>query len=170
MKIAVAPDPACSGPSAGGERGCLEGAHHGCAHRHDSAALRPSMVDGFGGLGGDAVVLRVQAHVLDPLDAQRSEGAEANVQRDAGDVDARDGKAVQHLRGEVEAGGGRCDGAALAGEDGLVALLVFGGVRPVDIRRQGHMTDALDGGPEVGHRREAQQALAEVAALEHLGQ
>jgi hypothetical protein len=91
------------------------------------------------------------------------------VEGEAGDLNTAllDGR--EHLRREVEAGGGGGDRAGVAAVDGLVALLVGVGVGAVDVGRQGHVADAAECGKEVRDRGEFKQALAELAALENLG-
>ena len=72
--------------------------------------------------------------------------------------------AVQHFRREVQPGGRRRDGASFAGEDRLVALAVGGRIGALDVGRQGHVPDALEGGVEIAVAVEADGALAEFAA------
>jgi hypothetical protein len=91
------------------------------------------------------------------------------VQREAGNFDAARGERVEDLRSEVQAGGGRGDGAAFAGEDRLVALAVGGGIVAADVGRQRDVADAVERGEKIIDRLETQQALAELAALQHLG-
>ena len=134
-----------------------------------SLALRP--VDGVCCCGRKCIGLGVEADVFGTLDTDRLEGAEADVQRKPCNLCAVRRELRENLRREVQAGGGRGGGAGIGGEDGLVALTVFGGVGlclvAMDVRRQRQMADALQRGVEVGDRRKAQRALAEVAPVHH---
>jgi len=67
----------------------------------------------------------------------------------------------------VQACGGRGDGAAFAGEDRLIALAVGGSIVAADVGRQRDVADTVERGEEVIDRLEAQQALTELAALQH---
>jgi hypothetical protein len=58
----------------------------------DAAAFGGGAVDGTGGGGGERVALAMQVDLIDSLDAQRSEGAQADVEGDAGDFDAAGGE------------------------------------------------------------------------------
>jgi hypothetical protein len=116
----------------------------------------------------------MEAHLADAVDTQGGEGAEADVEGDAGYFDAVGGELCKSLGREVEAGGGRSYGAALFGEDGLVAIAVGGCVVAMDVGRQGNVADAVEDGEEVdagriGDRSEFEEALAEGAALKDFG-
>ena len=87
------------------------------------------------------------------------------MQGDAGDFDAARGERIENLRSEVQAGGGRCYGAALAGVDGLVALAVVGGIVAANVGRQRNVADAVEDGEEIFDRVEAEKARTEVVAL-----
>ena len=131
-----------------GAPGGLDGARAGCADGYYAA--RGADLRGF--LGCDVVALGVEVRVFDALGVQRLEGAQADVQRDVGDVGA--GAAlVEDLRREVQAGGGGGDGAALAGEDGLVALAVGGAVAALDVGRQRDVAGDVQFLPEVARLR-----------------
>jgi hypothetical protein len=69
----------------------------------------------------------------------------------------------------VQAGRGRGHRTTFAGEDRLVALAIRLRIVAADVGRQGHVADAVEDGEEILHRLELQQALAELAALQHLG-
>jgi hypothetical protein len=126
-------------------------------------------VDGLGGGGGERIALAVQADFVNSLHTQRGEGAQADVQRDAGDFDAASGERVEDLRSKVQACGGRGDGAAFAGEDRLVALAVGGSIVAADVGRQRDVADTVERGEEVIDRLETKQTLAELASLQHFG-
>ena len=117
---------------------------------------------------GVAFAVQVDDVYLRFANAERREGAEADVEGDFGDLDAAGSDCVEDSRGEVQAGGGGGDGAALGGEDGLVAVAIGRGVWHIlgtlDVGRQGHVADAVQNGEEVGYGFEAQGAGAEVAA------
>ena len=91
--------------------------------------------------------------VVRVLGGDGAEGAFADVQGDHGALDAGLHQAAEELEGEVQAGGGRCDGAGEARVDGLVALAVEGALgvvaaRTLDVRRQGHAAGAFG---QLGH-------------------
>ena len=151
------------------ERAVFEGTDDGGTDSDDAAAFGFGAVNGFGGGGSERVALAVQADFVHALHAQRGKGAQADVEGEAGNFDAASGERVEDLRSEVQPGRGRGDGAAFTAEDRLVALAVGGGVVTADVGRQRDVADAVERGEEVIDRVEAQQALAEEAALQHLG-
>ena len=106
-------------------------------------------INGFGGLGRNGIALAVEMDFADAVDAERSECAEADVERDASDLDAFGSEGCEHLRREVQAGGGRGYGAALVGEDGLIAVAIGVGVVAMDVGRQWDVADAVEHGEEV---------------------
>ena len=150
-----------SWPVAGGG---FQGADAGGADRDHAA--RGS--DRGGGFRRDAVVLGVQLRLFDHLLVQRLKGAEAYVEGDVRLFGAGCAAAVQHLRREVKPGGRRRDGASFAGEDGLVALAVGGRIGALDVGRQGHVADALEGGVEIPIAVKADGAFAEFRARDDL--
>ncbi len=135
----------------------------------DAPSFGGGAIDGVGGCDGERVALAMQADFVKPLDTQRGEGAEADVEGDAGDFDAASGESVEDLRSKVQAGGGCCDGASFAGVNGLVALAIGGLIVAADIGRQWHVADAVEDGEEIVDRLEAEQTLAEVVTLQDLG-
>src|SRR6185295_413629 len=80
--------------------------------------------DGRGRARADLGPLGVHAVLLHVLHADRRERADADVQRDAHDLDAALANRVEESRREVEAGRRRGDGALAVGEDGLIAVAV----------------------------------------------
>jgi hypothetical protein len=76
------------GAFSSGQRGGFEGADNCCADGDDAAVLRDSAIDGFGGCGADGIALAVEMDLVNELDAERSECAEANVERDARYLDS----------------------------------------------------------------------------------
>src|SRR5881628_19497 len=108
--------------------------------------------------------------ILDAVDAHRLKGAVAYVQRDFGDLDAVCHERGQERGGEVQS---RCrggDGPALARKDGLVAIAIGRAVSALDVRRQRHVTNGVNG---VGYRLavlgpETDDPPSEEVPLEHL--
>ena len=121
----------------------------------------------------ERVGLGVEADVARVFDAHGLEGAEADVQRDARDLDAALFELGEDFRGEVQAGGGRGGGASFTGVDSLVALAVFRrvglGLVAVDVGRQRQVADALERCVEVERGGEAKGALAELACCKNFG-
>ena len=78
--------------------------------------------DGVGGRLRDDVALGVHRVLVEVVDGDGLEGAEADVQGDAGDVAPAHGEAPEEGVGEVQARGGRGDRAVVARVDGLVAV------------------------------------------------
>ena len=72
----------------GGQCGGFERANHGGADGDDASGTASGGVDGRGGLGSDGIALAVELDFAHALDAQRSERAEADVERDACDLDS----------------------------------------------------------------------------------
>jgi len=75
----------------------------------------------------------------------------------------------KNIRSEVQAGGGRGNGAAFACKDGLIADTIEVGVVAMDVRRQWRMADGVEHGEEVVNWRELEQTLTELATLEDFG-
>ena len=92
--------------------------------RDDAPPLGPGPVDRRGGLRRDGEALGVHAVLAHVVDLDGAEGAGAHVEDDLRALDAAGAQAVEELRREVQAGGGRGDGARLAGVDRLVAVAV----------------------------------------------
>ena len=114
-------------------------------------------------------MLGVEVDVFDVFGADGLEGSEADVEGDGLDLDAVCAELGEDLGREVEAGGGGGGGAGFVGEDGLVAVAVFGGVVAVDVGRQRHVADAVEDSAEVVGGGEAQSAFAELAGGEDFG-
>lgn len=138
----------------------LEGADGGGSDGDDTAVFAEGGVDGGGGFGREGVALAVEVDVFDAVDADGLEGAESDVEGDVGGLDAALFEGFEYFGREVEASGGRGDGAGLLGVDGLVALAVFGAVFAMDVGRERDVADAVEGGVEVGDGLEADGALA----------
>ena len=125
-----------------GGGGGLEGADARRADGDDAVPGLLGLHDELGGLVGDAVVLLVHLVLLDVVDADGAEGAEADVQGDEAEVDAHLAQLLHLLFGEVQAGGRGGGGALLAVVDGLVALLVLEFL--VDVGRQRRLAEAVE--------------------------
>src|ERR1700730_9941517 len=69
--------------------------------------------------------------------------SEPDVQRYICDVGSRCAASFQNFRYEVQARCGSCNRTRLAGKHGLISLSVFRAIRPLDVRRRGHMSDSL---------------------------
>ena len=69
----------------------------------------------------------------------------------------------------MEACGGGGGGAWWLGEDGLVALAIFGIVGTTDVRGERHMAELLQLHEEIGGWRETEEALAELSVLNYFG-
>ena len=150
-------------------RGVFERADRGGAYGYDAAGFAAGLTDLCGCCFGDRIGLRVQHVLFDFLDADWLERAKSDVEGDFRGLDAAIAEAGQNFRSEVEASGGRGDGSALAGVDGLVAVAIGGGIGAGDVGRERDMADLLDAGEEVVDRTEADVALAKFAAGDDLG-
>ena len=147
----------------------LQSANDRGADGDDAAAFGSSAVDSVGGSGGERVTLAMQADFIDSLHAQRGEGSEANVQGEASNFNSAVGECIENLRGEVQAGGGRCDRATFARVDGLVAFAVRHLVIAANVGWKRGVADAVEDGVEIIDGIEAEKALAEVVAFEDFG-
>ena len=114
-------------------------------------------------------MLGVEVDVFEVFCANGLEGAEADVEGDGFDLDAVLFELGEDFGGEVEAGGGGGGGAGLLGEDGLVAVAVFGAVVAVDVGGERHVAYFVEDGVEVGRGGEAEGAFAEVSGGEDFG-
>lgn len=101
-----------------------------------------------GGFLAERVVLGVHDVILDLLCLHGLEGADADMERDEGVRNLR-----QHFWREVQSSRRRGDGAFLASEDGLIALLVGFAVFALHVVRQGEMAVSrnIDGPVELQH-------------------
>ena len=144
----------------------LEGPDRGRSHRDHPPALLESAVDLLGGGHGDRKALAVHLVFFDVGHMQRLEGSQADVQGDFRDLDTVFPDAAKYFRSKMQSGGGRGDTAVgfRFSVDGLVSFAVLGPVRPSDVGRQGHMAQFFNGSKEIGQRRKAESALAEVTA------
>ena len=78
------------------------------------------------------------------LHAHRLEGAGTDMQGDIGGLDPGIAQCIQQGLIEMQPGGRSRHGAGSLRVDGLVTLAIGGIVRPVYIRRQRHVADALE--------------------------
>ena len=104
----------------------FEDARGGGADGEDAAARGAGARDEFGGGGRDFVAFLVHDVFAERGGFHRREGAEADVQRDEAEVRAGVAQLREEARREVEARGGRGDGAGGVRVDGLVTLAVAG--------------------------------------------
>jgi hypothetical protein len=107
--------------------------------------------------------------IFDAIGADGLKGSEADVECDFGGIDAALAEAVENFGGEVESGGGGGDGTGVAGEDGLVAITVVGGIGARDIRREGDVADTFEDGEEIIDGMEADVTFAELGASDNFG-
>jgi hypothetical protein len=144
----------------------FEGADYRSADGYNATTFACGGVDGGDCVVSEGLALAVEADVFKAVDAERGKRAEADVEREAGDLNSLRGECVQYCGSEVEACGGRGDRALLLREDGLIALAIFNAIVATDVGRQGHVTDAVEDVEEVFGWSELKEALAELAALE----
>ena len=105
----------------------------------------------------------MQFVIFYPIHAYRLEGSKAHMERDLRRLDAPVSNARQNLWREVQARGWGRYRPAFAGVHGLIAIPIAGAVRPVDIRWQGHMPQALDQAKEISSRTKPYAPFAEVS-------
>ena len=154
---------ALAGDLVSGCGGGLEGADARRADGDDAVAGLLGLHDELGCLVGDAVVLLVHLVLLDVVDADGAEGAEADMQGDEAEVDAHLAQLLHLLFGEVQAGGRGGGGALFAVVDGLVALLVLEFL--VDVGRQRRLAEAVEDLLEDAVVVELDDAAAEVGVF-----
>src|SRR5437868_2358897 len=88
------------------------------------------------------------------------------MQRNLGRFNASLAEAPEDFSCEMQSRSRRCHRATLAGIDRLIALAIGRAVEAVNIRRQRHVTDALDSSKKISQRREPNPSLSETAALQ----
>ena len=150
--------------SCGSLRAVLHCADGGGAYGYDATAIAAGAVEGVCCLWGQRVALAMQVNLVDALDSQRSESAEAYVECELGYFNAAGFDLIEDGGREVKACCGCGDGAALSGEDGLIALAIGGCVVSLDVRGKRHVADLFEGGEEVFDGGEAESAFAEYPA------
>lgn len=92
-----------------GER--FEGSYGGGSHGDEALFVCDGVVNDLSVGGVEGVVFGVHAMIFDVLGGDGSEGAQADVQGDAGDAYAELGHLVEDVISEMQAGGGGGDGA-----------------------------------------------------------
>ena len=97
------------------------------------------------------------------------EGSQAHVQRDLCGFDAALLKARKDFRSEMQARRGRGHGPAFSGIDRLITLAVAAAIFAGDVRRQRHVSQALDGREEIRRWIKADAALAEISSRHDFG-
>ena len=136
----------------------------------DATAAVERAVDRRGRRFVDLIALRLEPVILDPFGPDRLERAVADVQRDLGDADAATRERRRERRAEVQARRRRGDRSARAREDRLIPLAVLAAIVALDVRRQRHVADRVDGFVErravVGPQ--ADDAAAVKSPFEHL--
>src|SRR5690348_1028852 len=91
----------------------------------------------------------MQLMILEVFAIHWLEGAEPNVQSDVRDTGSGRADAREDLGREMETGCGSSHRAALAGDNALVTVAIFGTVLAFDVGGQRHMPDAIDGAVNV---------------------
>ena len=114
-------------------------------------------------------MLSVQANFSETFSADGLERTQANMKGDGLDLDAVLLELCEDFGGEVEAGSGRRGASDFMGEDGLVAVAIFGIVVAMDVRGERHVPDFVEDSVEVWRGDEAQGAFAEVGGGENFG-
>ncbi len=111
----------------------------------------------------------MQMDLVQPRHPHGLESAQAHVQCDVDDLYTTFRNSLQDFRREVQAGRGRSHRATLCRVDCLIALAVGGVIGAMDIGWQRHVPDPLNFAVEVFDGGEAEKALAQLAAVQHLG-
>ena len=112
-----------------------------CAHGNDAVARGAGLVDELRRFLADGVPLAVHLVVLNGFLIHGTEGAQADMQRDLGNVDTAGADRIHQLRGKVQARGGRGSAAQFLGVDGLVLALILELLR--DVGRQRHLAELV---------------------------
>ena len=133
----------------------LQRAHRRRADGHDTAATRLAVGNRLLCSRWHVVALGMHLVLGDDLGLDRLEGAGADMQRDMRALHATCFQFSQQGLVEMQRGRRRCNGAGHAGEHGLIAAFILGGILdglgtgrsgvllPFDVRRQRHMAAAL---------------------------
>lgn len=106
----------------------------------------------------------MEMYVCEIFDAYGLESTKTDMQRHMMDVDTGGMKLFQHLGREMEAGSRRCSRTLLliVAKDCLISRSIIKRVFAVHIRRQRHVSDALDDAEKVSLRLKSEDALAEL--------
>ena len=97
--------------------------------------------------------------LFDTLDTNRLEGAGTDVQGDEGRLDALGRDGLQQRLVEMQPGRGRRNGTGMACIDSLVALAIGILIRPVYIRRQWHVPEAIEQGQHLFGEAQLEQRI-----------
>ena len=97
------------------------------------------------------------------------EGSQADVQGDFCLLHPVLSQLGEDLRSEMEPRGRSGNGASFAGVHGLIPIVIRSRIRTRNVGWKRDVTDLLDGGEEIGCRRETNATLAELAAGNYLG-
>ena len=159
----------CGQVGIGGEGAVLQRANDGGTDGDYAATIETRGMDGLGGFRRQGIRLAVEMDFCKALNTQWGKGSKTDVKGDGDDGDPAIGNGVEYLRSEVKAGSGRSDRAMRPGVDGLIAVAVSRGVGAVNIRRQGHVTDAVKSGEKVGNGNKTESALAKFSGGNNLG-
>ena len=114
-------------------------------------------------------MLAVDLVLLDNVDTDGLEGAEADVQSDFRDLDAAGADAVEDLGSEMQSCGGSCNRAERLGVNRLVLFAIKRRVGTIDVRWKGNVSDALEDAEEISDRIETQMAFAECGTIDDFG-
>ena len=145
--------------------GIFERSDDGRSDGENRAALLLAAGDCFDRRFGDFVTLGVNLVIFDTLGSNGLERSQANVERDFGNLDTTRPHAGKYFVGEVQSGGWRGNGAALFGENGLIAFAVGGIACSLDIGRQRNVAQTIERLMKAGGRMKAKHAQSETAAL-----
>ena len=115
------------------------------ADGNDAAALVLRAGDCRCAARGDIEDLRVNRVRLDLVHANRRERAVADVHRDVGPLDAAGGELREQRRREMQPRGRRGDRSAGTRVDRLIPLAIRRAVGTLDVRRQRHVAQGVDG-------------------------
>jgi len=124
--------------------GVLQCSDRGSANSYYPSALRRCAVDSVGNLIRDNVRFRVQLVFCDGFRVDGLERAQADVERNFGNLDAAALDLFQDLRGEMQTRGRRCDRASFMRVDRLIAIAIVKAIGASDVGWKRHMSESLD--------------------------
>src|SRR6185437_727005 len=102
--------------------------------------------------------------VFQAFRANGLERAETNIERNFADFDSAPAQFVQYFRGEMQTRGRRGYCTSALRKNRLVPLAIRRLVFTPNVRRQRHMSQAVNSFPNIAARAENQRALAVAAA------
>lgn len=144
-------------------------ADRGGADGDDASRLATRLPDFLGGGFGDGVGLGVKTMLLDSFRTDRLKSSETHMERNLRGFNAAGADAGKNPGSEMETGGRRGDGSALAGVNSLVAFAVGGGIFAGDVGRKRDVSDLVDAGEKILDGIEADAAFSERSAGEDFG-